>query len=162
MQENAADLKELGFTLVEFLFVTVILVSLIAIAGLQYPQMLKSFDRNNSRTSFEFDIRKARSRALEAGQIVVVEFDLGGTGYSFGNDVAPINDPLAFDSSAFRRQLPNSISITSNKTLAFDSRGFLVDANLQITTAEISLQQDGAEFCSIELFPTGEMEADCA
>lgn len=145
----------------EFLVFTFIVFILIGIAGVQYPKMTESFDKSNSRTSFEYDLRRARAQALANGKLVIFDFNTAGDGYSFGYDTRPYNDPLAYDESSFSRTLPNTVSITSNATLAFDSRGFLTDVDGDIVTATVTLSHKGVQYCEFDVFPTGEAELNC-
>jgi prepilin-type N-terminal cleavage/methylation domain-containing protein len=151
----------MGFTLVEYLVVLVVLSLLLAMAVPKFPELKASFARSNARNSLDFDIRLARAQAISNGKRTVFSVATDGESYEFGFDAVPYNNPLAADGSEFSRPLPKDISIYANKTLAFDNRGFLIDSDGVLTDAAVSIRFKGDEYCSANIFPTGDIEMSC-
>jgi prepilin-type N-terminal cleavage/methylation domain-containing protein len=152
---------ERGFSILELCVVMAILAILAAIAVPDYSEVSGSFNRQASVSQVEFDLRRARAEALAAGTRGVVSIGGGGAQYSFGFDYLPYAEPAAAETEEFRRRLPAKITFSSSVELIFDSRGYLVDEDGNLTSAALSLSFDGTSFCSGTVLSTGTVTLSC-
>ena len=90
-----------------------------------------------------------------------MEIESGGGAYNFGFDNVPFNDPASADSGIFRRVLPTNVTLSSTADIIFDSRGYLVDVDGDLTSATLTISFDSSSFCSGTLEATGNLELDC-
>ena len=153
---------EQGFSMIEMVVVLAILAIVASSALPGYGQMFASFNRQNAVNQIEFDIRRARSEALADGTRGVIAFAGGGSEYSFGIDQLPYSNPAVANTQEFRRVLPKNVTASSSVPLVFDSRGYLINASSgAITSATLSINYEGTQFCSGSVFSTGTISLAC-
>ena len=138
-----------------------ILAVIASIAFPDYGELAASFNRQNALNQIEFDFRRARGEALSTGTRGIISFSSGGNVYSYGFDYVPYASPAAAESEEFRRELPANITVASDIPVLFDSRGYLVDVNGNLTTANLTLSYDGASFCTGSVLSTGTISFNC-
>jgi prepilin-type N-terminal cleavage/methylation domain-containing protein len=153
-----------GFTILELLAAIGVLTVLFSIASVNLFAMKSSFDRNNARQSFEYDLRQARSAALSSGVRIVITLAADQKSYTVGKDLLPYDTTNGnHDSILFTTVLPNNITLTFSGTgaeaskLIFTSRGFLSDigGNRNTSQRTASLLFNGTSFATATIYPVG-------
>lgn len=144
-----------GFTLIEMVVSIAILAVVSSFAVMSNSGLQRSFQRSNARQEFAFALRRAQVEATKEGTRVVFDAPAGASTYRFGFDYIPYNSPAAMDTTVATLALPSSITINFSSTLILDSRGYITDSDGLLVQRTVTLLQDGAQFASATIYPTG-------
>jgi Tfp pilus assembly protein FimT len=149
--------QQSGVSLLEILFTLFIITLASAIAGVNMPSIIRSFNRSAAVQSLTSDIVRARNEATKEGTRIVFSVAGDAKSYTVGYDYIPYSSPAAIDSGAtsFKQVLPNQVTLSASQTIIFNSRGYLVDVNGQLTTTTVTLSYRGVSFKTATIYPTG-------
>lgn len=133
-----------GFTFFE----TMIVLTLVAIISLVGIMQFSSINNDAQDTSaiqlFRTDMQRAKAEAAARGGRMIVKASSTNTSYSAGIDYPPYSGTLTADTNVFTRNLPLHMTVSFSSTLIFDPRGFLIDANGNMTTGSATLLRNGS------------------
>lgn len=155
MRHVSLQASQSGFSILELLVAMMILVVISSVAFANAPEVMRSFKQNNLRREFEFVLRRAKSEAAQEGTRTILAFENAGASYSVGFDYLPYNDPVAADEVFLSRAFGDDFTISSDQTIIFDSRGYLVDETGQLTQTFLTLYQQGQYLVTGQIFSTG-------
>ena len=101
-----------GFSLMELL-VTLLILAIIGIQAQPSLAALKaSFDRNNAKNSFEYDLRRARSEALSKGVLIIITVSSDKKSYTVGSDALSYDTTNGnHDALLYTSELPPNITL---------------------------------------------------
>lgn len=149
-----------GFTLFE-LIVAISLFSVLAAVAIPHMHDLSdAINRRNAELQVLHDIRYAQAATVEQGCRGVLKIDANGRGYQFGCDYVPYHpsDAPNWDRVLKIQSLPTGISVSSDATIFFNSRGQVIDSYGVLTQRSLSLTADGGIYSRGILRPTGFFE----
>ncbi len=146
-----------GVSMLELLTVLALIGLLITFLQTPLSELWGSFDRNAVRRDLGADLRRAQNEAMQSGVRVIISISVDGAGYVAGRDLFPFTNSFDTAQEIFRRQFPRGIALSGSQSIIFDPRGYLIDQFGQLTSEDISFQQDGETFFSATIFPTGIM-----
>jgi prepilin-type N-terminal cleavage/methylation domain-containing protein len=146
--------KEQAFTLIEILVVLSILGVLSLMGMSRMFELQSSFRRHEARQMFLSDIKRARAAALSQGARVHI-LPTTANEYEIGVEYRPYEATPSADSILFRRDLGSSVEMVLSDTISFDSRGYLIDEDGEMTSVTFSLTDQGAEFEAGTIFALG-------
>ncbi|MCB0320180.1 MAG: prepilin-type N-terminal cleavage/methylation domain-containing protein [Bdellovibrionales bacterium] len=152
---------ESGYTLVELVAVIFIAGLLMAIAVPSYSELKDSFERSNFINQVEGDIRRARSSAQANGIRNIITLDATGSSYSLGSDSLPVSETATPDIVYLTRSYSTKNTLNFSTTPIFDSRGFVIDSNGELSTITVLLSRNGEIFCSGTIYPIGVFLFSC-
>lgn len=157
---SASRRFERAFTLLEMMVAVSILMVIGLTTAFVTPDLLDSFNRKNAKQIFDSDMRHARSEATREGCRVVVTFLNGGNRYQLGRDHLPYNTPPAADDVFLTRTLPKNVTVTAAQTIAFDSRGYLINSTGDPVSTAITLKLRNVEFLNGAIYASGLVHYD--
>ncbi len=147
-----------GFTLLEVVVVLLIMSTISAIGVSQLAELQSSFARNSARREFLHDLMRTKNEALSAGARAIIQVAADGMSYDVGLDYLPFSNPAVSERALFKRDLGLGVSMSTNQTIVFDSRGFLVNSSGAITSTNVSFLNNGSSYYSATIYPTGVMQ----
>lgn len=147
-----------GFTLLELLTCVALLGILALIASANLNELLVSIYSTSARNELEADVSRARAEALAEGARAIITISADSKSYTVGLDYMPFSDPPVSEVTLFERELPNTISVIANQTIIFDSRGYLITSDGDITSTDVTLNAAGTPFADGTIYPTGALE----
>ncbi len=153
-------MRSRGFTAIELLVAIGLVGILTTFAWPELKALQSSYQRQDTRASFEFDLRRARAEAMSRGARAIITFAANGKSYSIGEDHLPYNTTSATpDSIMYSTRLPSSTSIflSSGNKIIFNSHGFLSDVSgiPRTVTMTVTLKVDGTAYATATLYPIG-------
>lgn len=152
--------RDRGVTLLELLVAMSIFGILCSTATSYFPRLLESFSRNNARQAFEYDMRRAQKEATAEGARIIVTPQ--STYYTIGLDAYPYDANYTPDSILVRRNLPTGIRISATARIIFNSAGYLIDENSNLTKVNWSMTQHNSTFITGCIFSTGYVAYACS
>lgn len=137
-----------GFSLIELLIVLSIISIVSGYFVLNFFNLNAAVEKSDVLQQFEYDLRRARAEAAGEGARGILKLAANGHSYTVGIDRPPYSSaPIQADTVLYTRKIPTHFTLTLGQTIVFDSRGFLIDTNGNMTTVAYSLS--GSEVTSI-------------
>jgi len=147
-----------GFSAFELLIVLGI-ISIVGMSAVPASRAMKaSVERGEALNQLEFDLRRIRTEAVAAGLLSVFQISNDGKSYTAGFDLLPYASPPQIEEVVFGNDLPNTITVTADQGIYFDSRGFLINDTSDPTTSEVTILSDGNPYAQIFVTPTGALD----
>jgi Tfp pilus assembly protein FimT len=144
-----------GFSTSELLVVMALFSIMGGIGLLSFREFQGSFRKSDARNQFEADVRRARNDAVATGGRTIVAIANDGRSYSVGRDLLPYSEPASADQRVFLRALPDGITLSSNRTIIFNPRGYVISSSGDYSTATVTFSVDGSAYFIGNLYSTG-------
>ena len=146
-----------GFSLFESLITVLLITVVTATAVLNFPEISRSFNHQNTRELFRADLRRVKDEAAKAGARGIITVATDKKSYSYGLDYSPYSAavPPAMDQTIGRRNLASGFTITSPASIYFNSRGILVNSSGSVSTVAISMSDSEGTYFAGTIYSTG-------
>lgn len=149
---------EKGFSVMELL-VGMVIMSIVAYSSVAFFSDLgPSFDRWNANIYALQDLRYAQTLAVTEGCRVIVTIAVDGKSYSIGCDYLSYDysAPYIADQIFLNRDLPTTVTLTSDSTIIYNPKGQCVSATGDLASRSISLSSStSGTFLTASILPTG-------
>ena len=144
---------EAGFTLIELVIVVSIITLIMGFALMSLQGLYQAYDRNNLIQEFMFDTRRAKNEALAEGARVI--FTFGANDYTVGIDRPPYDLSGAPDDTLWIKNYERNVSVSSNDSFIFDSRGMLIDVNGNLSSPTVFMNNLGSTYETLTFYASG-------
>ncbi len=130
-----------GFSLLDLMVAVSIASILGAIGIINYSESSISLNKISVISDFDQDIRLAQLQSVNEGGRGILNIAANGESYSFGYDYLAYDAaaPITYDTLVFTTNLPEFITIASDVTIIFDSKGRLINEFGTYNSANITV-----------------------
>jgi type II secretory pathway pseudopilin PulG len=144
-----------GSTIFELIITLAVSSILASVALLGFSAVRSSFEKSESRSQLQADLKVLRNSAIEHGARAFLIVNQTGTSYSAALDYAPYSASPVAERILFSRPLPSGITLSVPSGILVNSKGFTISNDGSITTSTITLSLHSQLFVSATLYPTG-------
>ena len=163
MTKNIAHFSsENGFTVLEMLVAFAITLIVVSTALPRVQALLAVMNRSNAEVQIMQHIRWLQAKSVEEGCHGIFQISSDNKSYSLGCDYVTYSTSAtpAADTVFESYYLPNEITITSDASIIFNTRGQIIDYEGNLNTRTISMYHRGTLFQTGTIRATGFFELD--
>ena len=150
-----STLLQKGFSFIELLATISVGSILMLITMPISKEILGSYQRQTAMVRIAQDLEFARNEAFTRGSLIDFNINNDGKSYSISQSNQSVASLKKSISVIRKYKLPNELRILPIQTISFDSRGFLVDRDLQPTTTSFTLLEQETAFLNATILASG-------